>query len=168
MAREGDVYYSPELAELICAELTEGKSLREVCRQDGMPSETAVRLWSLEDRNGFASQYAKARAVGYQRLADELLDIADDGSNDWMERNDGENQAFLVNGEALGRSRLRVDTRKWLLSKVLPKIYGDKLAIGGDADAPPIRTEEVGAGMRALTDLIAGIAAKNSSDEKPD
>jgi hypothetical protein len=50
----------------------------------------------------------------------------------------GDDTGWLVNGENLQRSRLRVDTRKWLLSKALPKIYGDKLALGGDQDAPPI------------------------------
>lgn len=61
-------------------------------------------------------------------MADELLDIADDGSNDWMEREGGaDGQAgYAVNGEVLARSRLRVDTRKWIVCKMLPKVYGDK------------------------------------------
>lgn len=59
-------------------------------------------------------------------MADEIKEISDDGSNDWMERNDGENVAWVANGEHIQRSRLRVDTRKWHLSKALPKIYGDR------------------------------------------
>jgi hypothetical protein len=73
-------------------------------------------------------------------MADEMLEVADDGTNDWMLRrgSDEEDDLYQLNGEHLQRSRLRVDTRKWLLSKALPKVYGDKLALGGDEDAPPI------------------------------
>lgn len=115
--------YTQELAAEICARLAEGMTLRQVCRGDGMPTESTVRRWVLEDRHGFSAQYAEARHIGYQSMADELLEIADDGSNDWMERN-GET---VANGEHVQRSRLRLDTRKWLLSKALPKVYGDKL-----------------------------------------
>ena len=60
-------------------------------------------------------------------MADELLEIADDGSNDWMKRQHGADQSYAANGEHIQRSRLRLDARKWLLSKALLKIYGDKL-----------------------------------------
>ena len=62
-------------------------------------------------------------------MADEMLEIADDGSNDWMMGKDGSNQFYAANGEHIQCSRLRLDTRKWLLSKALPKIYGDKLPV---------------------------------------
>lgn len=58
-------------------------------------------------------------------LADELFSIADDGKNDTQK--DEESGAIFTNHDVINRSRLRVDTRKWYLSKVLPKIYGDKL-----------------------------------------
>jgi hypothetical protein len=68
--------------------------------------------------------------MGYLKLADELLEIADDGTNDWMKRfgKDGEDLGWALNGEHIARSRLRVDTRKWLLSKCLPKVFGDRIA----------------------------------------
>ena len=62
-------------------------------------------------------------------LAEEILEIADDGKNDWVERQDG---SAAVNNEAVQRSRLRVDARKWLMSKLMPKKYGEKLELGGD------------------------------------
>ena len=102
-------------------------TLREVCRQDGMPPESTVREWVAADREGFAAQYARAREIGYQTMADELLEISDDGSNDFMLRKRGDDEIETVNQEAINRSRLRVDTRKWLLSKALPKVYGDRL-----------------------------------------
>lgn len=58
-------------------------------------------------------------------MSDDIMDIADNGTNDFMEREDPDNPGYAVNGEALGRSRLRVDTRKWFMSKVLPK-FKDK------------------------------------------
>lgn len=60
-------------------------------------------------------------------MAEDIMDISDDGSNDWMERNYGDKVEWITNGEALQRSRLRVDTRKWLMSKLAAKKYGDKL-----------------------------------------
>ncbi len=121
--------YTAEVAARICAELAEGKSLRKVCEPDDMPAESTVRAWALDDREGFSAQYARAREIGYHSMADELLEIADDGRNDWMEREAGENKGWVENGEHMQRSRLRVDTRKWMLSKALPKVYGDKVAL---------------------------------------
>lgn len=93
-----------------------------------MPSEPTVRLWAIEDREGFSAHYTRAREAGYLAMADELLEIADDGTNDWMERKNRDGSTVEVeNHEVLNRSRLRVDTRKWLLSKALPKVYGDKI-----------------------------------------
>lgn len=120
--------YTPELAEDICRRLSEGESLREICRHDAMPAEAAVRLWAAADRGGFHAQYTKARQAQALRWAEEITEIADNGSNDWMERNDPDNPGYAFNGEHYQRSRLRVDARKWMLSKVLPKVYGERLS----------------------------------------
>ena len=93
--------------------------------------------------------YAKAREAQAEIMADELAAIADDGRNDWMERNDKEGAfgAFAVNGECVARSRLRVDTRKWIAAKLLPRKYGDKLDLnhGGSITVkwplPPSKVE---------------------------
>jgi len=122
--------YTPELAERICAELAKGRTLKSVCRDEGMPVEATVRAWALDKEGSFFARYAKAREIGYLVMADETIDIADDGTNDYMARlgPDGET-AYVLNGEHVQRSRLRVDTRKWLLSKALPKLYGDRIAV---------------------------------------
>lgn len=119
--------YTPELAREICRRLAGGESLRSICRADDMPDERTVRGWAEDDYQGFAAPYAKARDLGMESMADELLAIADDGSNDWMERQRGDETVVVANGEAVARSRLRVDTRKWLMSKIAPKKYGDRL-----------------------------------------
>jgi hypothetical protein len=71
-------------------------------------------------------------------MAEEMLEIADDAKNDWMERQDDEggNIGWRLNGDHVQRSRLRIDTRKWLASKLKPKKYGDKLELGGDDNSP--------------------------------
>ena len=80
--------YTPELMAEICRRLAEGESLLHICRTAGMPSEGTVRLWVKQDRDGCAAQYTQARELGYELLADELLEIADDGTNrgGWLRR----------------------------------------------------------------------------------
>lgn len=120
--------YSQEVAEAICERLADGESLRDICAAENMPAKSTVFRW-LSSNESFRDQYARAREAQAEYLADELLDIADDGKNDWMERHnrDGEMIGWQENGEAVSRSKLRVDARKWTLSKLLPKKYGDKL-----------------------------------------
>ncbi len=92
----------------------------------------------VDDHKGFSTQYARARDIGLDVMADEILEISDDGSNDWMERldKDGEATGLQLNREHVQRSRLRVDTRKWILGKLAPKRYGDKLQHTGDGGGP--------------------------------
>lgn len=117
--------YTPQLAAKICELLETGKTLRAVCRSDeALPAETSVRRWVSADTNGFAAQYLRAREIGYLAMADEIMEISDDGTNDTYTDEDGNEK---TNWEVLGRSKLRVDTRKWALSKALPKIFGDKI-----------------------------------------
>lgn len=123
------VYYSPEVAEYILVELADGRTLSSICREDGMPTASAVCGWVFcDDPKGFAKRYAHARETGYQRMADEVLDLADDTTGDYATViNARGKEVKILDHENINRSRLRVDTRKWMLSKVLPKIYGDKL-----------------------------------------
>lgn len=119
--------YDPKAVETLLEELASGRTLSDVCRDEGMPPESTVRSWALDDREGFFARYTRAREIGYHRMADEIIDISDDGHNDWMERNGEDDAGWVTNGENLQRSRLRVDSRKWMVSKALPKLYGDKV-----------------------------------------
>jgi len=124
MARPSD--YSQEIADAICERIADGDSLRTICADDAMPNKATVFRW-LAKHPAFSDQYAHAREAQADTLADELTDIADDGTNDWMERkgSEGEVIGWRENGEAINRSRLRVDARKWIASKLKPKKYGD-------------------------------------------
>lgn len=120
--------YTKEIGDLICERLAEGKSLLSICKKEEMPHKTTVYRWLLSDNDlhdEFRTNYALAREIQYQSMADELMDIADDGTNDYVVSNSEEGDLCRVNPEAIGRSRLRVDTRKWFMSKVLPK-FKDK------------------------------------------
>jgi hypothetical protein len=120
--------YTQELADRICSQLASGMSLRTVCKADDMPETVTIFRW-LRTNEEFCSQYAKAKEESADALVEEILDIADDGSNDWMQTHDEENVGYRANGEAIQRSRLRVDTRKWIASKLKAKKYGDKVEV---------------------------------------
>lgn len=109
-----------------------------------MPSKTSVFRW-LNDQPSFRDQYARAREAQAEHWADEILEIADDGSNDWMERRlkDGATET-VIDHEHVTRSRLRVDSRKWLMSKLAPKKYGDKVVNEHTgADGGPVQFERI-------------------------
>lgn len=124
------VVYSDAIGRAICKLLASGHTLNSICKRPGMPHERSVRLWALNPDHPFSPKYTRAREVGYLKMADDLLEICDDARNDWMLAcGDDEQERYVINGEHVQRTRLRVDTRKWLLSKALPKIYGDKVEV---------------------------------------
>jgi hypothetical protein len=122
--------YNGEVTAEICRRLSEGQSLREICRDDEMPDKMTVLRW-LGLHEEFRAQYARARELQTEHWAEEILEIADDSSRDSYE-DDGRT---VVDHEVVARSRLRVDSRKWLMSKLAPRKYGDKVETtiqGGD------------------------------------
>ena len=132
------------IADQILARVSNGETLRQVCRSEGMPPESTVRNWAVYDYDGFAAQYARARDAQMEAWADETIDIADDARNDWIERENARTGATFIalNEEAISRARLRVDQRKWLMSKWKPSTYGDKItAEHTGKDGGPIQTE---------------------------
>lgn len=128
--------YTKDIADKICSGLADGKSLRAVCEQAGMPAESTVRAWALDDVEGFAAQYARAREIGYDRLGDELLEIADTPQVGIKTKTNEKGEIETTEGDMIEHRRLQVDSRKWMLSKMLPKKYGDKTTLSGDPDAP--------------------------------
>ncbi len=115
--------YTEPLAAKICRRLAEGKSLRSICRDDAMPAISTVMGWLFDgEHDEFSEQYARAREAQAEVRADEIVDIADDDTNDFTADKDGN---LVANNEHIQRSRLRVDARKWIAAKLLPKRYGD-------------------------------------------
>lgn len=124
--------YSLELAAEICARLVNGDSLRKICIADDMPCIATIYVW-FSKHSEFVEQYARAREDQADTLADEIIDIADDKTGDTIVDKDGNERADT---EWINRSRLRVDARKWVASKLKPKKYGDSMTHKGDAAEP--------------------------------
>lgn len=118
--------FSQELFDTICERIADGESLRDICSDEDMPSRQSVFRWLAADEK-LSDQYARAREEQADGIFDEILTIADDARNDWMERRGEEDAGWQANGEHIQRSRLRIDARKWMAGKLRPKVYGDKL-----------------------------------------
>ena len=114
--------YTEALADLICERIaTHSVGLQRLCDlYDDMPEKSTIRRWCLKYPQ-FRSQYAQAKALQVETLVDEIIDIADDVSQDTDINEKGKE---ICNSEFIARSRLRIDTRKWLASKLAPKLYG--------------------------------------------
>lgn len=127
--------FSQSIADKICNEIISGKSLRTICLEKNMPAPSMVFRWLANDKyKKFREQYAHACQARTDALVEEIFDIADDGHNDWMEKNFGNRTETVVNREAIERSKLRVDSRKWYASKMKPKKYGEKLDLTSDGE----------------------------------
>lgn len=118
--------YDPDIARDILHRIADGESLRSICSGEGMPTRRTVYNWAIDDREGFAVQYNRAREMQAHCFADDVVSIADDARNDWMQRNDPNNPGWIANHEHVQRSRLRTDARKWAAAVILPKIYSEK------------------------------------------
>jgi len=139
--------YSEATTDIICERIASGESLLAICRDEGMPGQSTVFQW-LSRHKEFAEKYARARETQADAIFDEILDIADDARNDWMEKQgpDGQGVGWQLNGDHVQRSRLRIDARKWMAGKLRPKVYGDKVQqeiSGPDGGAIPQRVEYV-------------------------
>jgi terminase small subunit-like protein len=126
MARPSD--FSEDIADKICELIAEGKSLRKICLAEDFPDKSTVFRW-LGHNTKFRDQYEKSREVQMDYMAEEIMDIADDGTNDYgfkdSEDSDGAGARPVFLAEHVQRSRLRIDSRKWLMSKLRPKKYGE-------------------------------------------
>lgn len=130
------IEFAQDIADAICERLVEGESLRTICLDDEMPACSTVFKW-LSRNEEFAEQYAHAREAQADYIFDEILDIADDATNDWMVRNgEDENEGWEANGEHIQRSKIRIDARKWMAGKLRPKKYSDKVVHAGDPENP--------------------------------
>lgn len=116
--------YNQGIADIICdlvATSTDG--LAKICRNNpDLPDHTTITRWRIKHEE-FRTQYAQAKREQAELLAQEIIEISDDSTGDTLTDKDGNER---MNGEWVARSRLRVDSRKWVASKLLPKVYGDK------------------------------------------
>ena len=142
----GDTLYpnKEEIKDQLVDWLSEGRTLKDFCRQKGMPNYRTVYLWMDADKD-FAASIAHARDMGYDVIAEEALQIAD---NMHMGRKvvtssgakENEDTMTVTEEDMLGHRKLQIDTRLKLLAKWNPKKFGDSTTIKG-SDTEPLVTE---------------------------
>lgn len=123
--------------QLATSSLSLGSILLAGADGNNLPSYSTIMKW-LEEDEKLSEKYARAKEAQADYLADEMLDIADDGKNDWMEKTDKDGQSigWQLNGEHVQRSKLRIESRKWLMGKLKPKKYGERTTLAGDPENP--------------------------------
>lgn len=112
-----------EIFNYVCKEIESGKALRNVLKEEQMPSTSTFFQW-LELYPDKAKQYARATEVRSEVIFDDILSIADQNAGDTYINEFG---VEVINSDVIQRSRLRIDARKWVLSKLNPKKFGDKV-----------------------------------------
>jgi len=168
MAKMGrPTIYTKELATEICGHIaTTTMGLNDIALIDGIPDQTTISLWIRDEKKvdpedeleeDFSLLYARAKKNQMHMLGEEMLEIADDASNDYMLRagRDEDSPGWQENGDTTARSRLRLDTRKWLMSKLEPKVYGDKQQIDHTSKGEKIQSVQA-ATTAELEAIIAG------------
>jgi hypothetical protein len=129
------IVWTDELEQTILMRIAHGESVRAIAQDPELPASSTIYEHLIES-TAFAEKYARAREAQMEAMADEILAIADDSTSDTMTVKRGDSEASAPDNEWINRSRLRVDTRKWLMSKLAPKKYGDKQEITGKDGAP--------------------------------
>ncbi len=128
MALGRPTIFTQELADEICFQLAQGKSLRTVCKMEGMPPGETIFRW-FREKPSFCEQYAKAKQEATDALAEEIQDISDEALEGI--------QGSPSDSARVKAQQLRIDTRKWIMAKMKPKKYGDKMDVTSDGKALP-------------------------------
>ncbi|WIM09064.1 terminase small subunit protein [Enhydrobacter sp.] len=142
--------FTSAIAKAIGARLAAGETLRAICRDPAMPREAVVRGWAAQ-RPAFAGELRRARELGYATLADELLEIADAVLAGGSGNDKGRGRPGT---DAVQCARLRIETRKWLLARALPGLWGERPDAG-----------EKAAGERPLSYEALVLASIKESDK---
>lgn len=114
MASGRPTIYTDELAAEFCKRIASGKSARDVCSSSDMPNRSTIYEWCLSNTS-FSAQYDLAKEERAEKIFEETLEIVD---------------GVAEEAACVAKARLQMDARKWFLSKMLPKKYGDKPETG--------------------------------------
>ena len=152
--------YDAELAAKVLDLLAQSGSLRRVCRELGV-SRNSIIPWVVDNTEGFGDAYARAKEHGIDTLVEETLDIADDGSNDYMETEHGP----ALNSESIQRSKVRVETRRWLAERLAPRRYGLRQGLDVTSSDGTLQMDDTARSAR-VAQLVALAAKRKEYDEK--
>lgn len=125
------VTFSDEVFQSILNRISSGESVASICSDEDMPSQRSFYNW-LNDSDELVQSYVRAREAQADHIFDEILDIADNASNDWMARSGEKSDGYELHGEHIQRSKLRIEARKWMAGKMAPKKYGDRVQLEHD------------------------------------
>lgn len=134
------------LLQLLFVRIAGGQTLTAFCEQTGMPSAARMKYW-IDQSPELQRAYYNARQHQADHLAEETIDIAD-GSNNTTREVD----------------RLRIEARRWFAAKIKPKVYGEKFAVGGADDLPPMRTIDA---TQLSTETLRQIAQAMNAEPDP-
>ncbi len=150
--------YTKKLFTEICEKIAAGDLLKAICEPETMPSRATFYRWLFNGPNELRDTYARAREAQMDTWAEEIVEIADDGKADTYSLDVGGVEIEKVDYDVIQRSKLRVDTRKWLMAKLNSRKYGDKLAaeVTGK-DGGPVQ------GVVNVTIGVGGAPAGNSA-----
>lgn len=127
---------TPELEDALCELIASGSSLVSACRDCEIGMTTVFR-W-LSEAPDFREKYTRAREAQAEHYAAEIVDIADEAEVQQVVTPDGVVD-FKLDATAVARNKLRVEARKWVASKLLPKKYGDRVEnVHTGADGGPV------------------------------
>ncbi|HHF7367639.1 TPA: hypothetical protein ACPSKY_002778 [Legionella bozemanae] len=146
--------YNSKLVEEICNVISStSKGTKVLCKENlHWPSQDTLFTW-LKTYPEFSEQYAQAKICQVEALVDEILEISDDVSHDCFMNEEGN---LVPNPSAINRARLKIDTRKWLAAKLVPKVYGNKV----DCNLNTTQENE----MNSLRERIFELDAKYERD----
>lgn len=169
--------YTPELRAEFCRRLSSGRTKRSVCRDDDMPDRDTIERWLMDlpnDKNkdkawiidGFYGHYTQARVMQAENVHDECIDIADDGTNDFVEIAVKKGKKIVFDKEHVQRSKLRVDTRLSWLANTEPRKYGRNVKVESQALDKNGKPADPALGMGSEA-FMAAAAAEIEKSLKP-
>lgn len=161
--------YTADLANDVLDRLADGQSLLSIAKRTDMPSRKTVVSWVTNDVEGFSTRYARARDLGLDHLAEEVLQIADTPKGGVIVKTDADGKKETTRRDMVERSRLQVDSRKWYLAKLAPKRYGEKTSLdlsSSDGTMSQSPMDEISRASRVAA-LIA-LAQSRMAAEKAD
>lgn len=161
--------HTPEVVVEIIRRIAEGQTLVEICRDPAMPGRSTVCRW-LGDNDPRHEEFRQAMAIMRRGnaffLADEIVEISDDGARDMKTVQRGESEVEVVDTENIQRSKLKVDTRKFIMGKFAPDVFGDRMNIAGVPGAP-LETKELDPLSRDTIRRIAFLLTKPVLEPEP-
>lgn len=165
---EGTGPFDAEVAVQVLSRISKGEPLASICRDEGFPSVWTVQRWRKRVPE-FDKAFDEARDLGFDALAEECVEIAEDGTNDYVEKRAKDGSTYVaLDAEHVQRSKLRIETRLKLLAKWDRKRYGDHQAVEmtGKDGAPLMSDTQAAAKLASLMATAQARRERAKSDDE--